>query len=121
MDDTSKITLYLARRDAYAEFLNAVDAERTVIWYREAGRYEDGRAAVAAVDRAYDVTRAKFNVIDLEGVGPVKEGRALVERLREMERGDPSRPNWADFKKAREEFVSAASRYLKGLLPEAAA
>ncbi|GAU67707.1 putative hypothetical protein [Streptomyces sp. NBRC 110611] len=119
MNDSAVITLYLARRDAYAAFLNAVDEERTVIWHREAGRYETDAAAIAAIDRVYDVTRARFNVIDLEGVGPVKEGRALVERLADMEKGDPKQPAWADFKKAREDFVSAASRYLQGLIPEA--
>ncbi|MFE1770601.1 hypothetical protein [Streptomyces sp. NPDC059008] len=125
MDDTATVALYLARRDTYAALLNAVDDELRIAWHRCDGRYTtpdgqpDEAAAVGDVDRAYVNSRAKFNVIDLEGVGPVKEARALVERAAALHKGGGTEPNWADFKRAREAFVTAASRYLKTLLPEA--
>lgn len=118
MQDTALITLYLARRDAYAAFLTAVDAERTVIWHRQAGRHPSSQEALEAVDHAYDATRGAYNVIDGEGVGPVKEGRALLEQLSAMESGDLGNPDWHGYHKAREAFLSAATKHLGGLLPE---
>ncbi|WP_405616308.1 hypothetical protein [Streptomyces sp. NBC_01508] len=93
-------------------------------WHRGDGRFKtpDGEpdevAAVAAVDSAYLATRAAFNVIDLEGVGPAKEARALVERVSALHWGDGQDPRWYDCKKAREEFLAAAAGYLKGMLDE---
>ncbi|EFL23580.1 hypothetical protein SSOG_03294 [Streptomyces himastatinicus ATCC 53653] len=118
MDAASSITLYLARRDAYAEFLSAADAESNVAWFRKDGRFSDGTEAVAAVDRAYAATRAAFNVIDVEGIGPVKEARTVLEQLAAMHRDGGVNPDWKDFKAARESFVVAANRYLKGMRGE---
>ncbi|WP_446462765.1 hypothetical protein [Streptomyces sp. BRA346] len=124
MHDASVISLYLARRDAFAEFLNAVDAECQVAWHRSDGRFKtadgqpDEAAAVSAVDGAYLASRATFNVIDLMGVGPVKEARTLVERTSALHKDGGTDPNWYDFKKAREEFLTAATGYLKGMLGE---
>ena len=75
-------------------------------------------AAVSAVDAAYLASRAAFNVVDLMGVGPVKEARALVDRASALHKGGGSDPNWYDFKKAREEFLAAATGYLEGMLGE---
>jgi putative transposase len=58
MPDAPTIALYLARRDAYAAFLTAADAECNVAWHRKDGRYTDEGEAVAEVDRAYAATRA---------------------------------------------------------------
>jgi hypothetical protein len=122
MPNASVVSLYLARRDAFADFLTAVDAESQVAWHRSDGRFTnaegepDDMAAVAAVDAAYLATRAAFNVVDLEGVGPVAEARALVERVAALHEGDGKRPDWYAYKKAREEFVTAATGYLKELL-----
>lgn len=118
MDAASSITLYLARRDAYAEFLSAADAESNVAWYRKDGRYPDETEAVAAVDRAYAATRVAFNVIDVEGVGPVKEARTVLERLAAMHKDGGGNPDWKDFKAARESFVVAANDYLKAMRGE---
>lgn len=123
MPDSSVIPLYLARRDAFAAFLSAVDAESQVAWHRSDGRFttadgeRDEVAAVAAVDAAYLTSRATFNVIDLMGVGPVKEARALVERAAALHKGG-GKPNWHGYKKAREEFLAAATSHLKGMLGE---
>ncbi|MEV7088393.1 hypothetical protein AB0O07_21310 [Streptomyces sp. NPDC093085] len=106
--------LYLARRDAYAAFLTAADAESRVAWYRVEGRYADEAEALAAVDTAYVATRAAFNVIDVEGVGPVKEARAVLERLAALNRSGNRNPEWKDFKASRESFVEAASAFLRG-------
>ncbi|SHN16496.1 hypothetical protein [Actinacidiphila paucisporea] len=107
--------LYLARRDAYAAFLTAADAESHVAWFREDGRYPDEAAAVAAVDRAYAVTRAAFNVIEVEGVGPAAQGRTLLERLAALHKDGGARPDWKDVKQAREAFVGAAQDALREL------
>lgn len=123
MDSSAIVALYLARRNSYADFLTAADAESSVIWYRSDGRYKntdgtpDTAAAVAAVDEAYTATRVAYNVIDVEGIGPVKEGRAVVEALAAMHK-TPEDPSWYDFKKAREAFTAAATAHLKSLLPE---
>ncbi|MFC9424519.1 hypothetical protein [Streptomyces sp. NPDC056987] len=106
--------LYLARRDAYAAFLTAADAESHVAWHRAEGRYADDAEAVAAVDLAYAATRAAFNLIDVEGVGPVKEARAVLARLAVLSSDGNPNPEWKDFKAARESFVQAASAYLRG-------
>ncbi|MEW1719472.1 hypothetical protein [Streptomyces sp. NPDC093109] len=122
MHDASVIPLYLARRDAFAAFLSAVDAESQVAWHRSDGRFAapdgapDEVAAVAAVDAAYLVTRAAFNMIELEGVGPVAEARVLVERVSALHKGGGAEPGWYGVKKAREGFLSAATRYLRGML-----
>jgi hypothetical protein len=118
MTDASVIALYIARRDAYAAFLTAADAESNVAWYRKEGRYGDGAEAVAEVDRAYAATRAAFNVIDVAGVGPVKEARAVLESLATMHRDGGTNPDWKDFKTARENFVAAAGSHLRGMLGE---
>jgi hypothetical protein len=110
--------LYLARLDMYSRFLTAADAESHVVWHRQDGRYAGEREAVDAVDTAYAATRAAFNAIDLEGVGPHKEARVVLDRLRAMHQDGGSSPDWKDFKAAREAFVAAASAHLKALRGE---
>ncbi|MFF5567258.1 hypothetical protein ACFY7Z_21920 [Streptomyces sp. NPDC012623] len=123
MHDASVIPLYLARRDAFADFLSAVDAESQVAWHRADGRFRasdgapDDLAAVAAVDAAYLRTRSAFNVIDLEGVGPVKEARVLVEQVSGLHKEGGGNPDWYEYKRAREAFLTAATGHLRGLLP----
>ncbi|MFI9721559.1 hypothetical protein ACIHFE_18210 [Streptomyces sp. NPDC052396] len=112
------VTLYLARRDAYAEFLSAADAESQVAWFRSDGRYKEDAEAIAAVDTAYAATRAKFNVIDVESVGPIKEARAVLEQLQAMHKDGGKSPDWHDFKQAREEFVKSAGDFLRGMVGE---
>jgi len=112
MNDTA---LYLARLDLYARFLTAVDAESHVVWHRQDGRYADEREAIDAVDRAYAATRAAFNAIDLEGVGPHKEARLVLEQLKAMHKDSGRHPDWKDFKAAREAFVATTGAYLKAL------
>ena len=107
--------LYLARRDAYAAFLTAADAESNVAWFRTDGRYEDEVQAVAAVDRAYAGTRAAFNLIEVEGTGPVAEARALLERLAGLHKDGGAEPDWKDVKTAREAFVAAAQADLTAM------
>ncbi|MFM9611518.1 hypothetical protein DF268_35550 [Streptomyces sp. V2] len=107
--------LYLARLDMYARFLSAVDAESHVVWHRQDGRYANEREAIDAVDRAYAATRAAFNPIDLEGVGPHKEARLLLDRLAAMHKEGGTNPDWKDFKAAREAFAATAGAYLRSL------
>ncbi|WTK83425.1 hypothetical protein OG292_13400 [Streptomyces sp. NBC_01511] len=104
--------LYLARRDAYAAFLTAADAESNVAWHRLDGRFADVGSAVAAVDAAYAATRAAFNVIAVEGVGPVGEGCTVLESPAAMHKDGGLSPDWNGFKTAREAFVVAASGFL---------
>ncbi|MFI0900720.1 hypothetical protein [Streptomyces sp. NPDC020983] len=106
--------LYLARRDAYAAFLAAADAEAHVAWFRGDGRYADEAAAVAAVDRAYAATRGAFAPIEVEGLGPAPEGRGLLDGLAALHRDGGARPDWKAFKAAREGFVAAARAALQG-------
>ncbi|MFI1413808.1 hypothetical protein ACH4Y0_28365 [Streptomyces sp. NPDC020707] len=115
MDDVS---LYLARRDAYAAFLAAADAESHVAWHRVDGRYADESAAVAAVDAAYAATRGAFTVIEVEGIGPVEEGHAVLTQLAAMHKGHGSNPDWKAFKGAREEFLRAATGCLQAMRDE---
>ncbi|MFC8075371.1 hypothetical protein ACFUN8_07495 [Streptomyces sp. NPDC057307] len=105
--------LYVARRDAYAAFLTAADAESHVAWHRLDGRFVDGAAAVAAVDAAYAATRAAFNVIAVEGVGPVEEARGALELLAAMHKDGGLAPDWKAFKVAREGFLVAAADFLR--------
>jgi hypothetical protein len=107
--------LYLARRDAYAAFLSAADAESNVAWFRQDGRYEDRAAEIAAVDRAYGATRAAFNVIDVEGVGPLAEAREVLVQLAALHKDDGTQGDWKGFKAAREAFVDAARTALADL------
>lgn len=100
-------------RDAHAAFLAAADAH--VAWFRVDGRYADEVAAVAAVDRAYAVTRGAFAVIEVEGVGPAREGRVLLDGLAALHRDGGARPDWKAFKAAREDFVAAARAALQEL------
>lgn len=117
MLEAPTVTLYLARRDAYADFLSAADAESQVAWFRSEGRYKD-EEAVVAVDAAYAATRDKFNVIDIEGVGPIKEARAVLEQLQAMHKDGGVNPDWRAFKESREEFVKAAGVFLRKMLGE---
>ncbi|MFD7894325.1 hypothetical protein ACFV0C_09665 [Streptomyces sp. NPDC059568] len=110
--------LYLARRDAYAAFLTAADAESNVAWHRVDGRFADDGQVVAAIDAAYAATRGAFNLIDVEGVGPVKEARTLLEQLAALNKDGNERPDWKNYKAARELFVEAASAYLRGMARE---
>lgn len=110
------IALYLARRDAYASFLSAADAESNVTHRRVDGRFADQTEAVAAADRAYEVTRAAFNLIEIEGAGPISEARSVLQGLAAMHR-EADNPDLSKFKAAREEFVRRASEDLKGMLP----
>ncbi|MFD9793396.1 hypothetical protein ACFWXK_20885 [Streptomyces sp. NPDC059070] len=116
MHDAALVTLYLARRDAYAAFLTAADTESNVVHFRHDGRFKDKVEAIAAVDVAYAATRAAFNMIDVEGTGPIKEARTVLERLRAMHSDDDQAPNWHDYKKAREDFVLAVNHHLQGML-----
>jgi hypothetical protein len=109
------IALYLARRDAYASFLSAADAESQVAHRRVDGRFADQTEALAAADRAYEVTGAAFNVIEIEGAGPISEARSLLAGLAALHRED-EKPDLTQFKAAREEFVRRASEGLKDLL-----
>lgn len=105
--------LYLARLENYARFLSAADAESDAVRHRQDGRYGDEYEAAAAVDHAGAATRAAFNAIDLEGVGPYKEARVVLDRLRAMHRDGGLHPDWEDFKAVREAFAVAASDHLK--------
>jgi hypothetical protein len=106
--------LYLARREAYAALLAAADAEAHVAWFRVDGRYADEATAVAAVDEAYAATRRAFAVVEIEGVGPAPEARALLDGLAGLHRDGGARPDWKEFKAAREGFVEAARSALQG-------
>ncbi|MFF4529195.1 hypothetical protein ACFY1P_07970 [Streptomyces sp. NPDC001407] len=117
MLEAPTVTLYLARRDAYADFLSAADTESRVAHFRSEGRYKE-EEAIAAVDAAYAATRDKFNVIDIEGVGPIKEARAVLEQLQAMHKDGGVNPDWRDFKAAREEFVKSAGDFLRKSLGE---
>ncbi|MFI0944314.1 hypothetical protein [Streptomyces sp. NPDC021020] len=112
LDDSP--ALYLARRDAYAAFLAAADAEAHVAWFRGDGRYADEVAAVAAVDQAYAATRRAFALIEIEGVGPAAEARVLLDGVAGLHRDGGARPDWKAFKAAREGFVAAARGALQG-------
>lgn len=115
MDDTP---LYLARLDMYARFLTAVDAESHVVWHRQDGRYASEHEAIDAVDHAYAATRAAFNPIGLEGIGPHKEARLLLDQLKAMHEDGGRNPDWKDFKAAREAFTATAGAYLRALRGE---
>ncbi|MFJ8941013.1 hypothetical protein ACIRL0_35760 [Streptomyces sp. NPDC102365] len=112
MDDVS---LYLARRDAYAAFLAAADAESDVAWHRVDGRHPDESAAVAAVDAAYATTRGAFTLIEVEGTGPVAEGSAVLTQLAAMHKEHGSNPDWKAFEEAREAFLLAATGCLQAM------
>lgn len=107
--------LYLARRDAYAAFLAAADAEANVAWFRNDGRYAGEAAAVAAVDAAYAATRAAYCVIEVEGVRPAAEARALVEQLAALHKDGGASPDWKSVKEARTAFADAARTTLRAM------
>ncbi|MDT3396919.1 hypothetical protein RKE29_09720 [Streptomyces sp. B1866] len=77
MADEFPVALYLARRDAYAAFLAAVDAET-----------------------------------------PVAEARAPVERAAALHRDGGREPDWYEVKKARAEFLAAATGHLRSVRGE---
>ncbi|GAA3165560.1 MULTISPECIES: hypothetical protein [Streptomyces] len=105
--------MYLARRDAYAAFLTASDAEGAVIWRRVEGRYDSLDAALAATRESYAATQAAFNVLDVEGVGPVDQARELMDRLRELHRLNVVPDDaWETYTAARAAFVTAARGFL---------
>ncbi|MBW1600990.1 hypothetical protein JJV70_02490 [Streptomyces sp. JJ66] len=110
-----EIALYLARRDAYAAYLSAAEAECGVAHHRIDGRFANDTEAVAAVDQAYAATRAAFNVLAVEGedTGPVKQARTLNEVLRTLHSGGGHHPDWAAFRDARDAFLAAAADHLK--------
>lgn len=105
--------IYLAHRETYAAFLTAADAEARVDWHRWRGEFTDRREALARTDAAYTRTQAAFNMIDLEGVGPVEEAAALVACVRSMHI-EESEPDgiWESFTAFRAAFVQAARRHL---------
>ncbi|MGW7248798.1 hypothetical protein [Streptomyces decoyicus] len=111
-------SLYLARRDAYAAFLSAADAETSVCWRKADGQYSSPEAATAAQDEAYNVTRDAFNRIAVEPDGPHKEGLALVEQIRALGRASTEEQDWVAFKKAREVFVDASRACLRDTLKD---
>ncbi|MGD3106752.1 hypothetical protein [Streptomyces sp. YGL11-2] len=102
------LDLYLARRDAYAAFLSAADAESSVCWRKADGQYPSPDSTREAQDAAYAITRDAFNRILVEPVGPHKEAQAVVEQIRILGRADQDAQDWVAFKKAREVFVEAA-------------
>ncbi|MFI7101120.1 hypothetical protein ACIBK8_17320 [Streptomyces sp. NPDC050161] len=105
--------MYLARRDAYAAFLTASDAEGAVIWRRLEGRYDDKETALAATRDSYAATQAAFNVLDVEGVGPVEQAKALMEHLRAFHRlNEVPDTAWNAYTAARADFVTAARAFL---------
>lgn len=105
--------LYLARLEHYSRFLSAADAESDAVRHRQDGRYVHEYEAESAVDHAGAATRAAFNAIDLEGIGPYKEARVMLDRLRAMHRDGGVNPDWEDFKAVREAFAVAASDHLE--------
>ncbi|MEV5122311.1 hypothetical protein AB0K49_05845 [Streptomyces decoyicus] len=113
---TAASDLYLARRDAYAEFLSAADAESSVCWRKADGQYAGPEETTAAQDAAYVVTRDSYNRILVEPVGPHKEAQALIEQIRLLGRATKEEQDWIGFKKAREVFVDAARMCLKDSL-----
>ncbi|MER6052303.1 hypothetical protein [Streptomyces sp. NPDC001793] len=100
--------LYLSRRDTYAAFLSAADAESSVCWRKADGQYPSPDTAREAQDAAYTVTRDAFNRILVEPFGPHKEAQAVVEQIRLLGRAGEDEQDWVSFKKAREFFVEAA-------------
>ncbi|WP_399086992.1 hypothetical protein ACGH2B_09530 [Streptomyces sp. BBFR2] len=105
--------MYLARRDAYAAFLTASDAEGAVIWRRTEGRYDSPEDALAATRESYAATQAAFNVLDVEGVGPVEQARDLRDQLRDLHRLDTVPDGaWEAYTTARAAFVHAARGFL---------
>ncbi len=70
------------------------------------------------MDRASAATRAAFVAIDLEGVGPHEEARALLTRLSSMHEDDGANLDWKGFGAARKVFVAAASDCLKAMRGE---
>ncbi|MEU5425170.1 hypothetical protein AB0H73_06130 [Streptomyces olivoreticuli] len=113
------MALYLARRDAYAGLLSAIDEEKDVAWRKVVGRYPNGDSLLAALDAAHKVTREAFNVVDVEEIGPHKEARALIEQLGALRKAETeSDQKWVEYKKAREVYVDAARQYLKETLSE---
>lgn len=70
---------------------------------------------MTAVDRAYAVTRAAYNLIDVEGIGPTTEARTLVEALAALHTAGEGGPDWKQFKAAREAFLSAATTTLRNM------
>ncbi|MEU9112159.1 hypothetical protein AB0D04_10260 [Streptomyces sp. NPDC048483] len=116
MSTPTPLALYLARRDAYAEFLSAADQESSVCYWEAQGRYETPEAATSARDDAYAATRDACNRITVEPTGPQKEALALVEQLRHLGRTGANDQDWVSFKKAREVFVDACRMHLKETL-----
>ncbi|RII21035.1 hypothetical protein DSC45_01345 [Streptomyces sp. YIM 130001] len=105
--------IYLAHRQTYAAFLTATDAEARVSWHRWRGDYPSKETALAETDAAYTRTQGEFNMIDLEGLGPVAEARALVDCIRGMHGADVEPAGiWAEFSRLREVFVVAARDHL---------
>ncbi|WP_405743884.1 hypothetical protein OG422_19350 [Streptomyces sp. NBC_01525] len=105
--------MYLARRDAYAAFLTASDAEGAVVWRRLEGRYDSPEATLAATRESYAATQAAFNVLDVEGVGPVEQARELRDQLRALHRVDVVPDGaWETYTAARAAFVTAARGFL---------
>ncbi|MFF0506148.1 hypothetical protein ACIQU8_09930 [Streptomyces griseus] len=105
--------VYLAQRQTYAAFLTATDAEARVAWHRWRGDYPDREQALARTDAAYTRTQAEFNVIDLDGLAPVEEARALVECIRSMHTVDDEPEGvWARYTALRTAFVEAARQRL---------
>ncbi|MEV0370001.1 hypothetical protein AB0I10_09275 [Streptomyces sp. NPDC050636] len=105
--------IYLAHRETYAAFLTATDAEARVDWHRWRGDYAGSREALTATDKAYTATQAAFNMIDLEGVGPVAEAETLLACIRFMHEQEAEPDGiWETFKAYRAAFVEAARKHL---------
>ncbi|PSJ29542.1 hypothetical protein B7P34_06645 [Streptosporangium nondiastaticum] len=115
---SSPHTLYVARRDSYAAFLTAIDAEADVAWNKATGHYPDADTLRAVLDEAFAKTREMFNVIDVEDTGPRKEAMALVTEVAKLRKAkDEEGQAWVEYKKAREDYVDAARQYLRETLP----
>ncbi|MHC0434042.1 hypothetical protein ACX6XY_28320 [Streptomyces sp. O3] len=105
--------VYLAHRATYAAFLTATDAEARVCWHRWRGDYTDKQWALTETDAAYTRTQSEFNMIDLEGLGPVEEARALVDCIRAMHTEDTEPDGvWERYTRLRTAFVEAAREHL---------
>ncbi|MET9219300.1 hypothetical protein ACIOC1_19635 [Streptomyces sp. NPDC088197] len=107
------LTIYLAHRDDYADFLTATDEEASVVWHRRQGDHTDRADLLERTEAAYGRTQAALNVLDIEGGGPLTEAKALVGRIRSFYDMDEIPDSaWEEYKAARSRYVTAARESL---------